>query len=290
MVSCQKSDNVIIGENQAPSYSGISTLKVENYIQRLFIDLLGREPTEMERDSFVLNLKEARLRVSYRDSMIHYLQMDTGSRMGDSSYRHAYINRVYELMKFRLIEGASDPEIAENLGNIRFAIEIYRLNGDSISVARMQEEEIKYLRVLNWKYLYNKGLETYPNLISYLMRNTIYDVINMGSFNFINAAFDDVLGRMPHRDEFELAFDIVEKNEPRSIFQKVAQNKSEFIQALLESDAFYESQVRNWYFQYLRREVPPKLLWELTTMYKKTERIDNVQRVILSTDEYAQFN
>ena len=53
------------------------------------------------------------------------------------------------------------------------------------------------------------------------MHNGIYDLINMGSFNFVNAAFDDVYGRKPSSDEFNRSFKIIEKNIPTFIFNQV---------------------------------------------------------------------
>ena len=153
-----------------------------------------------------------------RDSIVYDLQWDTTYRVGDSSYRHAYIQRVYNLLKFNYVEGASDPEIGQKLGNLRFAINVSRLNGDSVRVKQCLAEAQKYENILRWKYNYRKANSTYPALCGYLMYNGVYDVINMGSFNFVNAAFDDVLGRNPTKQEFDAAYAVVDKNEPTLVF------------------------------------------------------------------------
>ena len=48
--SCKKDQ--FIDNNYPPNYSNVSTAKIKNYINRLYIDLLGREAlsTEMTRD------------------------------------------------------------------------------------------------------------------------------------------------------------------------------------------------------------------------------------------------
>ena len=84
-------------------------LRIENYINRLFIDLLGREPTINEREQASIRLKQSGLKYKTRDSIITLLQSDTTYRLGDSSYRHAYIQRVYDLMKYRFLEGGLRP-------------------------------------------------------------------------------------------------------------------------------------------------------------------------------------
>ena len=40
---CQEDEIVIIPDNQPPQGQYVSTVQIENYIQRCFIDLLGRE-------------------------------------------------------------------------------------------------------------------------------------------------------------------------------------------------------------------------------------------------------
>lgn len=287
--SCSKEENIYIGNNQRPEYKDVPTLHIENYINRLFIDLLGREATNSERDSLTLKLKRANLSMDSRDSIVYQLQWDTTYRKGDSSYRHAHIQRVYDLLKFNYVEGASDPEIGQNLGNLRFAINVSRLNGDSVKVKQYLAEAQKYENILRWKYNYRMNQSRYKDLCGFLMYNGVYDVINMGSFNFVNASFDDVLGRNPTEDEFDAAYQIVDKNEPTIVFNKVASNKLEFISALTNSDAFYEAQVRWWYFQYLRRDIPSTKLYEWSKKYFSNQEIEWVQRQMLITDEYAQF-
>jgi len=289
LASCESNEFIQVEGNQAPNYKGVSMLKIENYINRLYIDLMGREPTDSERLFASKRLKENNLSIDTRDSLVFEIQNDTIYRVGDSSYRHAYIQRMYDLMKYRFIEGAADPEVSQKLGNIKFAKEIARLNGDSVRVKQMEFEAKKYENILNWKYAYRNNADGYPELCGYLMNNGIYDVINMGTFNFINAAFDDVLGRWPNKEEFDAAYAIVEKNEPKVVFNQVAQNKQEFINALVESDAFFESQIRWWYFQYLRNEIEPAFLYKLLLVYNINNDIEEVQRKILIRDDYAQF-
>ena len=51
LFSC-KNNVEIINDNDAPYYGEIPTLLLENYVNRLYIDLLGREPfdTEIQND------------------------------------------------------------------------------------------------------------------------------------------------------------------------------------------------------------------------------------------------
>ena len=130
MYSCTKTENIDLSNNKLPKYKSISTLRIENYVQRMFIDLLGRESTNQERDSFTAQLKRANLHDTCRRRLVRTLLYDTSYHIGDSSYRHAFAQRIYDLSKARFLEGASDPSIAQFVGNLDFAIAIARLEGE----------------------------------------------------------------------------------------------------------------------------------------------------------------
>ena len=114
-------------------------------------------------------------------------------------------------------------------------------------------------------------------------------MINMGSFNFVNATFDDILNRKPNGDEFNRSFAIIEKNIPTELFNRVISNKNEYCEAITESSSFYEAEIRWWHFQYLRHEITSSNLYPILMSFLKDHSIENAQRKILITDEYAQF-
>ena len=115
--SCKK-DGEIIPDNNAPYYDGIPTVVVENYINRLFIDLIGREPLDAEMSTELAILKAAELSKSARVNLVNKLQTDATYLSGDSSYKYAYYMRFYELSKARLLEGAADDQIQTEFINI----------------------------------------------------------------------------------------------------------------------------------------------------------------------------
>ncbi|MFZ9431991.1 MAG: hypothetical protein ACO27G_08065, partial [Bacteroidia bacterium] len=220
--SCTETENIEVKDNQPPNYKGVSTLRIENYVQRMFIDLLGREATDAERISFTNQLKLAELHDSCRQRLASLLMFDTTYRSGDSSYRHAFAQRIYDISKARFLEGASDPSIAQFIGNLDFAITIARLNGDSIGVYRYTDAKNKYFDVLNSRFVFRKRIKDYRNICAVMMNNSIYDGINMNSFNYINAVFDNCLLRKPTQDEFDRSYTIIEKNAPAAIFSRWA--------------------------------------------------------------------
>ena len=289
MYSCTKTENIDLSNNKLPKYKSISTLRIENYVQRMFIDLLGRESTNQERDSFTAQLKRANLHDTCRRRLVRTLLYDTSYHIGDSSYRHAFAQRIYDLSKARFLEGASDPSIAQFVGNLDFAIAIARLEGDSTRVYLYYDYRKKYFDVLNSRILFKKNRIDYRQMTAAMINNPIYDGINMNSFNFVNAAFDNTLSRKPTVDEFNRSFDIIDKNLSRTLFGRWATNKNEFCEVLTESDAFHEGQIRWFYYVMIQREPTTAEVSNLFFSFVQSHRIEEILEILLITDEYAQF-
>jgi hypothetical protein len=88
--------------NDALSPGNLPTVKIENYVNRLFIDLLGRVPTQIEMNAEVAILKLSKASKETRLTLIQKLQTDNSYVEGDSSYQKAYYQRIYDMVKSRL--------------------------------------------------------------------------------------------------------------------------------------------------------------------------------------------
>ncbi len=287
--ACKKTEQIKVDGNVPPDYHSVPTLKVENYVNRLFIDMLGREALDTERIDFVKQLKDSGLSFSVRVRLIKKLQWDSSYHIGDSSYRHAYAQRLYDLHKARFLEGASDDDIYQQIGNLGFAITISQLNGDSVGVFSAKAEQKRYQDVVNSRYRFLHQLISYNQLCAVMLNNGIYDNINMNSFNYVQATFDNTLSRTPTQDEFTRAYDIIDKNIPRELFGMWAANKNEYCTLMTSTPEFFETQIRYQYYVLLQRQPTTQEVINLYAKYAMDKRIENVQLAILKSDEYAQF-
>ncbi|MFK7969023.1 MAG: hypothetical protein AB8F95_01590, partial [Bacteroidia bacterium] len=129
MLSCQ-GELIVVPDNIAPDYSGVSTLKVQNYVNRVSIDLLGREPVDVEMDAWVAALRSGELQRPAREEFVRLLMENTDSVAGDGSYNQAYFSRLYDQMMVRFLEGASDGFIRSRRALFEFAAEKDSLNGN----------------------------------------------------------------------------------------------------------------------------------------------------------------
>jgi hypothetical protein len=288
IISCKK-EAATYEDNTIPPYSEIPTIEVNNYVNRLYIDMIGREPTdeEMTRDSDYL--EENDLSTEARIEIVNTLFFNTDFIPGDTSYTNAYYTKLYEDTKARLIEGASDAEINQEYN-------VYRNNAiaDSLAgnIGGYEQNMIQADRleaVLNSKAQLRDGLINIRKMYERMLYNSIYDLINMGAFNFINATFNDLLYRFPTEAEFEQSYVIIDENQPAQVFGQVAQNKSEFIDIMTSSSEYEEGMVRWAYLTFLAREPSTAEVSELTPSFVSTSNLQSIQRQILISDEYAGF-
>ncbi|MFK7755932.1 MAG: hypothetical protein AB8B53_03250 [Flavobacteriales bacterium] len=288
MFSCKK-EKEVFENNTIPEYTGISTLSVENYVNRLFIDLLGREPLDTEMSAEVSALESASLSLSSREFLVSKLQTDSDSLPGDSSYFKAYNRKFYEDTKARILEGISDGNLMDEY-NLRRNIAINdSLNGNLVAYELNWAAAQRILAVINSQYQYREGLISVEGMYASMILSDIYDQINMNTFNFINACFDDLYYRFPTQAEFDASFPIIENNEPGQILGEVAQNKDEYITILVQDTEFREGLVR-WVFQsLLAREPNSSESFESINDLAAGENAAHIQKSILITDEYAGF-
>lgn len=289
LMACSKKEEKLVTGNVPKNYEDVPTVKVENYINRIYIDLLGREPLNSEKLRDVGLLRDGKLSFDTRKQIITRLMTDSVFVPGDSSYKRAYYQRIYDLTKARLLEGAEDGEFENQIGNSQFALISSRLLGDSIGVFSAMVTIDRCKNVLRSRREYQLGIININQMYAYMLNNPIYDIINMNSLNFVNASFDDLFFRFPIKDEFSIAFDIIESDKGGSLFGGFASNKAEYCQLLVNSREFHEGMIKWCYLTLIGREPNTQETYNLMVDYYQSHNLQKVQTLILMTDEYAHF-
>ncbi|MDP6908319.1 MAG: hypothetical protein QF371_02385, partial [Flavobacteriales bacterium] len=236
-----------------------------------------------------LTLKAADLSFEARDAMIIKLQTNTDFIEGDISYNHAYSNRLYEQGKSRFLEAASNAEIQEVMGPISAGILSDSLNGNWEGLAERYSLLSKLQAVLDSEEKYRTGEIGINEVCAAMVNNAVFDEINMNTFNFVNATFDNLFFRYPTDVEFYAGFNIVEFNQPATILGYSAQNKDEYVEILTNSQEFYEGMIVWSYQLMLAREPSTAETNTLMTDFYADHDLQKVQRAIMITDEYAHF-
>jgi hypothetical protein len=134
------------------------------------------------------------------------------------------------------------------------------------------------------------GVIKVKDVCARLLNNEVYDEINMNTFNFLRASFNDLFFRFPTQSEFDNGYDMIEYESPEILFGVSGQNKGDYISIMVNSKEFYEGMIR-WLYQTLlvREPTTTEVYNHMTTFYADHD-VQKVQNDILQTDEYANFN
>lgn len=287
--ACQEGQKIIVPDNNSPSYDGVPTIILENYINRSYIDLLGREPLDGELTRDVTALRAGDLQEPARRDFISQLQNSEVFVEGDSSYKQAYFQRFYEAVKARMIEGVSDGEIYGQIGIYRFDAIRDSLNGDWPGYERNLANMKKLQNILDSRWQYREGTIPVNEVFGRTLYNYFYDEINMNSINFIRACFNDLFFRYHTQAEFDESFQIIEFGLPGQIFGQSASNKEEYIAILVNSREFHEGMIRWAYKNLLAREPDAAETDGFMQDFYTDKNFQKIQLEIMVTDEYANF-
>ena len=288
LAACKK-ETELVPDNQPPDYHGIATVVTANYVNRLFIDLVGREPLDVEMAAEVAALESASLSQTSRAALVNKLMTSTAYLEDDSSYTNKYFMRQYELCKARCLEGASDDIVDGAISNAQQAALADSLAGNTSGANESNLELQRLLALKRARTEYRDGLIGIDEVMRRMVFNSIYDVINMNSFNFINATFDNLLFRYPAQAEFDASYAMVDGNTAAVLFTQSGQNKSDYTGIIASTPEFWEGMVRWSYRTFLGREPSTFETYQAMSGLQNDHDLLKVQRNILTTDEYANI-
>ena len=286
--ACEK-ETIIIPNNNAPNYDEIPTILLENYVNRLYIDLIGREPLDEEMNLDVQFLRDNNVTIESRDTLISKLQFDTTYVEGDISYKNAYFHRLYEMVKVRMIEGASNAYIENEMGIFLFFYEVDSLAGNLIGAHNNLINYYRLKDIIDSESLFYNNFIDIKEMHRRMLNNAIYDQINMNTFNFVNAAFDNLLFRYPTQNEFNCSYSMIEDEIPQIVLGFSGSNKDDLINIICNSREFYEG-IIHWSYLTLLARVPSTIETDylMNDFYISCD-FHKLQRYIMKTDEYAHF-
>lgn len=289
-LSCDSRLEETIPDNDAYSTTGISKIKIENFVNRLFIDIIGREPTDIEQSIEVDSLNENDLSEESRLNLIYRLMQDTSFSINEGSYQEAFSLNLYLLAKIRCLEGVSDSEIKQmRLGPLYNGAYQDSLDQNWEEYYKKINEIKRYELVLRSNEDLRLGHLKYHEVYAFMIDNGLYDMFNMNTFNFVRASFDQLLFRLPTAQEYDQAYDMVENELTSELLGQNGNNKADYINILIHSVAMKEGMIR-WAFQvFLQRPGNPAEIATLLEEYKIHENINHVIAKIVVTDEYANF-
>jgi len=289
LISACRKDPKLIDNNTPPTGSYVSTVQIRNYVNRIYIDLLGREALDNEMIRDVDSLKANKLSFATRANIIHRLQTDTSYLPGDSSYSKAYYNRMYEMFKQRMLEGVEDDYFLEDRGIAAAALASAEASGDSLNAGINRTEILRIDQVMNVRTEYRTGVININEVFARMINNFAYDRINMNSFNFVNATFDNLFFRFPTTQEFNAGYGMVEHNMGGVLLGQSGTGRSDYIHIVTNCPEFYEGVIRWQYHLLLSRDATAAEVNTMMSSFSTDKNLPSIQLQIMSTNEYANF-
>ncbi|MEL6649212.1 MAG: hypothetical protein AAFQ87_00260 [Bacteroidota bacterium] len=272
MLSCQPEGQlVIVPDNTAPPDLSVPEVLKENYVNKLYITLLGRKPTEIEAFAAMTKLDQGEVSAEARQEVIDQI-------VGESEY----LQRAYDIARAELLLNLDTFDIT-------LTINAYETFLDSPAFEpfySLIEYEIGLLRDLKEvpEALLNGSIGRIE-MQRRMVNNSFYDEINMGSQNFVLSMFEHFLGRYPTDAELANSVAMVDGSTV-VVFGAEGYDKEDFIDLFFDSDDFYEGQVVKIYEDFMFRAPSSQEMGQQTVAYRQDQNYENLLKRILSTDEY----
>ena len=273
----QVHQNKIVEDNEAPPYNGVSTLEIENYVNKLYIDLIGREPSDNELAADAVMLKANDLDEASRETIIDNL---TG--------KYDYYTSYFESVSGRMLNGIDSAEMYEGLALYQALIQMAYQQGDTLLAFYLEYEYGKFLDLYTATSEYASGSIDINEFYKRFIFNAYYDEINMGSTNFVLSCFENIFFRFPTVAEETQGVAMVDGSSSQ-VFLQDGNSKTDFIDIVTQVAEFYQGLVIASYRSFLARDPTSYEMDLLMQDLEQTGDLQEMQKYILKSKEYAGF-
>lgn len=271
LTSCTKEEINLIGGNQPPVDEAITQLSIDNYINRVYISVLGRKATGAEYAAAQALFTANPSAKSSRLALLAQVQTNPDYRT----------NLVYRAT-LDLVEGVDSPTVVRDYQQVLLVLQ------DPKNVNLYPAYEMIKVGLEN---LLNMNVDFRSKSIHYMevqrrcIDNLYYDQINMGTENFVVSMFQHFLDRYPSGQELADGKTMVDGGNS-SLFLQTGASKSEFISIFFQSSAYAEGVVHAAARQYLFRKATQDEVILLAASYLQNYDISEIHAYFLSSDEY----
>ena len=262
---------IIIDGNTPPPDSTIETAIVDNYINKLYISMLGREPSNSEFSTAKNILSEA-VSMESREQLIDIVQSNED-----------YYDNLFDIYRSDYLNGVDTVELREQY--IEVYADLIENETDPIIL------DVYQLRYQNLLELYNLGDYLKNGIINTVeahkkcVNNLVYDDINMGTENYIISMFQNFLHRYPTLAELNNATIMVD-GEQANCFGVNGDSKSNFNDIFFNHYGYFEGVIIDTYIKLLLRHPNSEEVSFYTIKFMSDLSFKNLQKSLLASDEF----
>lgn len=273
LAACSKeNEEVVVSGNQAPPDTTVEAVIYENYLNRTYILVLGREPDSIEYDSGMSILRSGSFSVSARNSFLSTLFNLPDYRL-----------KQYETWNIELLNNLDTNDINNQISlfNLLLQDSTYIF---SWPVLQLEVDRLELLQQAFWEYTSSSiGIK---ELHRRMINNYFYDQINMGAANFVISSFQNFLSRNPTQAELQNGESMV-NGFNAVLFLQSGAGKDDYLNIFFNSSDYYEGAVIYYYRKFLFRDPETVEMAQATLKYIQSNDYEQLQKDILASDEFA---
>jgi hypothetical protein len=272
LLACRDTGEIIVvPDNTAPPDYGVAEVIKENYLNRLYISLLGRKATEVEFSAGMTLLDQSQTSPEDRRSLI-----------AEIIAQPEFAQRMYDVARVEILNNLDTADVSERILLYEAALQD-PLYADFISLLQTEIARMKQLRSIPTDLM--AGTIDRQEMHRRCVDNVFFDEINMGNQNFVLAMFEYFLGRYPTEAEEEKAIAMVDGFNS-VLFGAEGNSKQEFIDLFLGATDYFEGEVVDAYQDFLFRRPSSQEMSAATVRYQQSGDYQQLLLDLLSTDEY----
>ena len=269
--ACKKYETDTISGNVPPPDGTINNVTVENYVNKVYISVLGRKPDSVELNSGMSVLTKNNLSAANRTQFL------------DSVFNHPeYYDHLYNTALSDLLNSLDTNNIPQYLAIFQ------PLLLDSAYIQSWNQLRFEITRLDSMRVIPTELKSGAINAIEMQKRcinNYFYDQINMGAANFVISSFLHFLNRAPTTNELTQGENIV-NGTPGTLFLQVGQSKQDYLAIFFSSLNYFEGEAVLLYNKYLFRNPTSVEMTNAATKFQSILDYIQLQKDILSTNEY----
>jgi hypothetical protein len=191
-------------------------------------------------------------------------------------------------MRSRVLNGVDSIEIARKIELLETNISNLMLLGDTLTAYVIQQDADALIELSTARADYESGLIEINEYYRRHIWNLFYDMINMGSENFVLSCFENFIYRSPTEVELEAGM-MMYDGLGAFLFLQDGDSKTDLVDLVVNSDSFYEGLVIENYQRFLARSPNSVELYNESLELLAGAPISELQERILISEEYAGF-
>ena len=262
----------VIPVDQLPADSTITNVELENYINRTYIALLNRKPSDAELATALGQLDVDRYDREIRSTYVLGLQVRPSSKWA-----------AWQFLSDRLIDGIDTARIYSDQEWFQERYDNASSPGDAAWWGMLLNKSVNHINAMHGWF---EGDTSYTNLCSWMVRLYSYDEINAGTENFVVSIYQHFFHRYPTDIELQQASDMV-NNQWGLLYGKNGNSKADFLSIIFSSGEYEQGMVISLFESYYNRTPNTNETLKYLDLIQQNWTRTELQRYILTSSEYV---